>query len=711
MLPDSLKQIIQSNYSLLVKRKQLQMRAGQKQMIAGIANTLASLQLDAEGHRVDDAPAVCVVEAGTGTGKTLAYLVSAIPVAQALDKKLIIATATVALQEQVLHKDIPDLLSHSELQFSYLLAKGRSRYLCLAKLDNALRASGSSDALRDLFRVELEDPSTLDRALYERFLARLGAGDWAGDRDDWAEAITDEQWRPVAVEAGQCSGTRCAYYSSCCFFRAREGLAKADCIVANHDLVLSDLSLGGGVILPAPEDSIYIFDEAHQLPDKSLSHFSHQLRLAATGKWLEQFAGVLGRLRLELEATSRAAALLEQSAAKALEVRLQLSEAAISGRQFAERAEAASADGSTRQFLFAGGVVPLPVREIFDTLAREFVELAGKLSKLTELAKAALDSEGAEIERTLAEQWFPLFGSAELRVEAAAQCCLHFSRADEAETVPEARWLTFRELGSETEISVAAGPVLAAGSLQESLWEHCFAAVLTSATLTSLGNFDFLRKRCGLPDGTQYLRIASPFSHGQAAVLQVPRHGFDPTRSEAHTAAIVAALPGLVQHDRGVLVLFSSRRQLLEVQAGLPAVFRQHGRAQDDHSKQELLRLHRAAIDAGKRSVVFGLASLAEGIDLPGDYCTHVVIAKIPFPVPNDPIDATLGDWVRQQGGNPFNEISVPQACLRLIQASGRLLRQETDSGTISILDERLHTRSYGRAILDSLPPYERRFI
>jgi ATP-dependent DNA helicase DinG len=121
--------------------------------------------------------------------------------------------------------------------------------------------------------------------------------------------------------------------------------------------------------------------------------------------------------------------------------------------------------------------------------------------------------------------------------------------------------------------------------------------------------------------------------------------------------------------------------------------------------------LHRAAIDAGKRSVVFGLASLAEGIDLPGDYCTHVVIAKIPFPVPNDPIDATLGDWVRQQGGNPFNEISVPQACLRLIQASGRLLRQETDSGTISILDERLHTRSYGRAILDSLPPYERRFI
>jgi ATP-dependent DNA helicase DinG len=124
-----------------------------------------------------------------------------------------------------------------------------------------------------------------------------------------------------------------------------------------------------------------------------------------------------------------------------------------------------------------------------------------------------------------------------------------------------------------------------------------------------------------------------------------------------------------------------------------------------------LLRLHKAAVDAGRNNVIFGLASLAEGIDLPGEYCTHVVIAKIPFPVPNDPIDATLGDWVKGQGGNPFQEISVPEACLRLIQASGRLLRRESDTGTITILDERLLTRSYGRVILDSMPPYQRRVL
>jgi ATP-dependent DNA helicase DinG len=129
---------------------------------------------------------------------------------------------------------------------------------------------------------------------------------------------------------------------------------------------------------------------------------------------------------------------------------------------------------------------------------------------------------------------------------------------------------------------------------------------------------------------------------------------------------------------------------------------------QDDFTKQELLRLHKETVDRKQGSVIFGLASLAEGIDLPGDYCTHVVIAKIPFPVPTDPVDATLGEWVKEQGRNPFQEISIPEAALRLIQASGRLLRQESDTGTITILDERLITKFYGKSILDSLPPYER---
>lgn len=711
MLSDSLKKAIQGTYSLLLQRKQLQTRPGQKLMIAEIARTLAGVDSDDEGRRSSDEPGICVVEAGTGTGKTLAYLVAAVPVAQALNKKLIVSTATVALQEQVLHKDIPDLLKNSDMQFTYMLAKGRGRYLCLAKLDNALRANSSSEAMRDLFRMEVQDPADVDRALYDRMLDLLGKGEWQGDRDDWKDVIEDEQWRPVAVEAGQCSGNRCAHFSTCCYFRSREGLQKVDCIITNHDLVLSDLALGGGVILPPPEDSIYIFDEAHQLPGKSISHFSHALRLNATGKWLEQFAGGMHRLQQEAGGKGRFVGMLEEAEKLSLGLCGSLNERYPLVKQFVERAESASNDGATLQYVFNGGVVDYELREVLDSLAVDFIELASRLAKITDLLKEALETEGMDVEREQAELWFPLFGSAQLRVEAAAQCCVHFARADAEGSVPNARWLTFREFGGELEITVSVSPVMAANALRDHLWDNCYAAVLTSATLTTLGNFEFLRKRCGLPDGSVYQRIQSPFSHQQAAILQVPRKGFDPSDNLAHTQAITTVLPRLLREREGALVLFSSRRQLLDVLQGLPAEFRAHVLAQDDYSKQELLRVHKANVDAGSISVIFGLASMAEGIDLPGAYCTHVVIAKIPFPVPNDPIDATLGDWVKGQGGNPFNEISVPEACLRLIQASGRLLRQESDTGTITILDERLLTRSYGRAILDSLPPYQRRTL
>lgn len=707
MLTDELKQTIQSAYSLLLERKQMQKRGGQKRMIAEIARTLASVERDEDGRRSADEPGVCVVEAGTGTGKTLAYLVAALPVAQALEKKLVIATATVALQEQVLLKDIPDLLRNSDLQFTYALAKGRGRYLCLARLDNTLRSNDSADALRDLFQVDLPEPGRVDRALYERMLDSLGRGEWQGDRDDWDEVLSDESWRPVAVEQGQCSGNKCAYFSTCCYFRSREHLLKADCIVANHDLVLSDLALGGGVILPHPAESIYVFDEAHQLPAKGISHFSHYVRLAGTGKWLEQLGTLMQRVAQELS-KGRANGLLEEAVSLSQRLRVALTDAFAQLQHYADQADSGYGKGELGRYVFARGEADPGARAVLAPLGEDFHELAGRLGKIADHLKALIEEADNVQERQQAENWFPLFGGAHTRAAAAAACCQQFAREDQHGLAPNARWLSFLEHGEERDITVSTSPVLAAAALEEYLWDACYAAVLTSATLTALGSFDFLAQRCGLPASTAYHRIASPFAYQQAATLRVPRAGFDPANGAAHTAAIIERLPRLLHESHGALVLFSSRRQLLDVIEGLPAAFRARVLAQDDYSKQELLRLHRAAVDQGQQSVIFGLASLAEGIDLPGDYCRDVVIAKIPFPVPNDPVDATLGEWVKMQGRNPFNELSVPEAALRLIQASGRLLRQESDTGTITILDQRLHTRGYGRAILDSLPPYRR---
>jgi ATP-dependent DNA helicase DinG len=182
----------------------------------------------------------------------------------------------------------------------------------------------------------------------------------------------------------------------------------------------------------------------------------------------------------------------------------------------------------------------------------------------------------------------------------------------------------------------------------------------------------------------------------------------DPGDAEAHTQAIGELLPTLIDPDAGSLVLFSSRRQMLAVYELLSSELTRLTLVQGEFSKQEILRRHRVAIDAGDGAVIFGLASFAEGVDLPGKYCTHVIIAKIPFAVPDSPVESALSEWVDSNGGNAFMEISVPDAALRIVQASGRLLRSEDDLGRVSLLDRRIVTRRYGRAILDSLPPFKR---
>jgi ATP-dependent DNA helicase DinG len=706
MLSDDLKQSIQQNYSTLVKNKNLQNRPGQKRMIAEIANCLSSVEMDEEGKRISPYPPLCVVEAGTGIGKTIAYLLSVIPLAKAMEKKVVLATATVALQEQVMNKDIPDLLQNSDMQFSYSLAKGRGRYLCLSKLDNVLKSSSSQDAMFDLYGLELEDASEEDRAFYQDMLDALIDGKWKGDRDDWPTVINDSQWRNVAVEKGQCSGSRCSNYSNCCFFKSRGNLQKADCIVANHDLVLADLSLGGGVILPPPEECIYIFDEAHHLPLKGVNHFAHFIRLRSTMTWLDRMTAIHKGMTVELAKDDELKVQLEKAKVAAEQTRAILQQHLPMFQEFTDRSESANATGDITQYRFDQGVLPDAMREVSHNILLEFRELEDRLRKISDRLKDVMENDSGDIDRQTAENWFPVVGIMLTRAEGAISLWRSFSIEDHGDYAPHARWITYKPLGNETEITLSSSPVLAADALTDFLWNECFAAVLTSATLTALGTFDFLKMRSGLHENTVYKCIPSPFDFQNKANLRIPTEGFDPSDNDGHTQAIVELLPELIEEGKGALVLFSSRRQMQMVQQGLDESMQFNLLSQDEHSKQELIRLHKERVDKGQTSIIFGLASMTEGIDLPGDYCTNVVIAKIPFAVPNDPVEATLGEWIKGQGKNPFQEISVPEASMKLIQASGRLLRTESDTGTITILDERLLKKFYGKGILNSLPPY-----
>ena len=264
MLEQSTKETIQQGYRQFLKSRDLKPRLGQKQMIAAIANSL--------GHSDAD-KRLGVIEAGTGTGKTVGYLLSALPIARAKEKTVVVATGTIALQEQLILKDIPDLLEACGWDHQVALVKGRGRYVCNMRLEQCLDAIKSKEAGLFLFEDEMPfNPNAQSEALYQELSESLESNSWDGDRDAWDTRIPDADWQTLTVDHRQCTGRRCQFVDQCPFFKARAELEEADCIVANHDLVMADLALGGGAILPPPEDCIYIFDEGHRLGEIGRAH-------------------------------------------------------------------------------------------------------------------------------------------------------------------------------------------------------------------------------------------------------------------------------------------------------------------------------------------------------------------------------------------------------------------------------------------------------
>ncbi len=703
MLTDELKKTIQDAYRQFLDVKQLKARYGQRLMIAHIARTLGGIKRNQEQQR-GGGDHLCVVEAGTGTGKTLAYAVAAVPIAKACDKTLVISTATVALQEQIIYRDLPDVLTNSGLQFSISLSKGRRRYICLSKLDQLL-SGGDAKVLPLYIDEHMAAPDAESLSLYTDFAQQMATGQWAGDRDDWKTVIADEKWARVTTDHAQCTGRRCSHVKQCSFFKARESLTQADVIVANHDLVLADLALGGGAILPPPEECIYIFDEAHHLPDKVINHFSANFRLAATERWMEQIERALSAMV--------ALPIMDNSIRGELESLLSLLIAVRRGLiplrpVLEELLEGAQERQGVKSLRFADGIVPPVLVDHAKSLLAGFSEVIKQAEKIVDSLQDGMDNNELSGNREANEQWLTTVSMARFRAESAAALWRSFASDATKEKPPNARWLALVETGQGLfDVELNASPILAANALKSALWSRCFGAVLTSATLTALGSFDRFSMRAGLDTDASFEVVPSPFRHAEAAELYIPAMDCDAGNAEAHTAALIDMLPTLLDADAGSLVLFSSRKQLRAVREGLSAEWQGRILAQDDLPKHEILTRHRTCLDDGAGSVIFGLASFAEGVDLPGKYCTHVVIAKIPFAVPEDPVEEALAEWISRNKGNPFMDITVPDAAVRLIQASGRLLRNEADTGRITILDRRIVSRHYGRKMLASMPPYQ----
>ncbi|MDO6681189.1 MULTISPECIES: ATP-dependent DNA helicase DinG [unclassified Oceanobacter] len=695
MLSQESKERIQALYRECIKKLDLTPRYGQRVMIAEIAKSLGAITIDDKGERNNES-GIVVVEAGTGTGKTLAYLLATLPVAIEQEKKLLISTATVALQEQILDKDLPNLKETISMPFQYALAKGRGRYLCLLKLDKSLQQLSGILSTVDLFE---QTPEEQDRELYELMLSQYASGGWDGDRDRWDDEVADNQWSHLTATHRECSNRRCPHFDNCAFFKARGAMEDADIIVANHDLVLSDLSLGGGAVLPAPEKTIYVFDEGHHLADKALNHFRLEFGVRAQRQWLKQLEQGIEQF---VAATGLPPSIMHSLQAAPEQCR------ELNNHLNLLWPLAFDLLGERDRQRFEFGRIPDNLRDLLNNIKAPLQPLLQGLDKLNDMLQASLDTKGeGEFSLDIAESWQAPMGMMLARAESLWEAVTWLAAEEKEGEIPVARWLSKTPFGEDWDIKLSASPIAVADQLRKNLWSRCHGAVVTSATLTALNSFGKLSWETGLPDWAGYHRVASPFDYPNLGQLEVVQLGSDP-KSDQFQTDIEQWMKAQLDLGQGTLVLFSSRAQLEATRDTFIRDWYETLLCQGFLPKSEIVRRHKERLDKGEGSIIFGLASFAEGIDLPGHYVTHVVIVKIPFAVPDDPIQAATSEWLESRGRNPFMDLTLPAASIRLVQACGRLIRKETDSGRISILDRRLTTTRYGKLLLDSLPPLRR---
>ncbi|HUW52221.1 MAG TPA: ATP-dependent DNA helicase DinG [Rhodanobacter sp.] len=697
MLADTTKDAIRAAYARLKEGLPgFRARASQGRMIAEVAKAFGT------------AGGVAVIEAPTGTGKSMAYLIAGLAVARCQKKKLLIATATVALQEQLVQRDIPLYLQLNAIEAKVALAKGRGRYLCprnLRMAANSLNDSGQMGLAG--FDADLalwaKPPQPRDKLALAKLNAAFDRGEWNGDMDSAPEAVSDLLRPMVTTSAGGCTNRKCSQFMICPFFIARRAVDDAEIIVANQDLVLADLTMPGedegggiqawgGVILPRPDETLYIFDEGHHVPGKAIDRGAAEVFMNVTVRQLSRLGRQVHAAYSLTDKQTLGKLGLDQGDAKLQELSNALEELEKDIRL------AWLPDPAESEPMYRGSLGQLP--QPWVEHARMLSVSTGEVQRwLTAVRRAVVEmTDGGPTQEALSRE----LGMALERIEKQARCWHAWSASDPDDAPPLARWVTI----SGEQLVCHASAVSAAGLLRNVLWGNASGVVMTSATLSAGGNFRGFADSVGLPDDAVCLSLPSPFDLPSQARLEVPSMRTLPDAREAHADEISDWLADNLDWNAGNLVLFTSRAKLDRVLQKLPIAHVRKVRAQGSLGKSQLVAEHCADIEAGKGSTLFGLASFGEGLDLPGKLCETVVITQLPFAVPTDPVGATYAEWLESRGRNPFIEVSVPEATRLLTQYCGRLIRNETDRGRIVLLDRRVVTRRYGSGMLRALPPF-----
>ncbi len=613
--------------------------------LPGYEHRPSQLELAREIERVLETRGTLLAEAGTGTGKTLAYLVPA-----ALSgRKVVVSTATKTLQDQVFQKDIPLLRDTVGLPFEAAYLKGRNNYLCAHRFE----AFDKSPAF-----------ATREEAALWPGLRDWALGTQTGDRAEADLPDAFAAWRQLSTTSETCLGSRCPLFEPCFVTRARRRAENADVLVVNHHLFFADLALksrpgaDGAAVLPRYE--AVVFDEAHALEDVATDYFGVQV----------------SSFRVDDLATDALSALPPSDERSGM-----LSALALTVRARAE-ALFTAAPAVLGVAANEGAVRLTP--ETGARLSAAADQFGEALAGLAALAAGGDEPELVSVRRRAGEL------AEELRfvLEASAENHVYWAE-------PRGRGLSLR-----------AAPIEVADELQKRLYGSVDTVVFTSATLTAQGKFDFFARRMGVSlagEGVRALAVGSPFDFERQAALYLPTHLPEPNDPE-FPRAVADEVVALAEVTGGrAFVLFTSLRNMEAVHRLAAPRLACRALLQGERPKAALLDAFRA-----EPSVLFAAHSFWEGVDVPGAALSLVIIDKLPFASPGDPLVAARIDAHRARGEDPFSAYQVPDAAIALRQGFGRLIRTRSDRGVVALLDRRVTSRAYGRAFLASLPKMRR---
>lgn len=592
-----------------------------------------------------------IVEAGTGTGKTLSYLVPAVAAALSGRGRVIVSTGTKNLQEQLMEKDIPFLQNVLPGKFTAAYMKGRNNYVCLNRLGRA----ESAPVLEGLEEVDYFD-----------HVAHWARASSTGDRAELRnlpEALSF--WRHIDARSETCLGQKCTDFEPCFITRMRQRAVEADIVVVNHHLFFADLALRNsayGSVLP--EYSAVILDEAHLIEDVASEYFGAQVSNYQVDDLLRDVSSAKienGEVEREVtKSATRAERLAENFWMGFREGRGDEGRYPIIPGTFVRR----SRDGE---------LISTPLGDLYASLDGALARLETTLDALKD-KPAEIDNLVRRIRQLRFDLQFIVTGSDKKFVY----------------------WTERRARG----LFLRASPIDVSGLLEDKLFSEVGTVVLTSATLSSAGNFSFIRERLGL-DKARDLIAASTFDFERQAMLYLPPQMPDPRAPEWLAAAAAEVIKILNATDGRAFVLSTSLSGMQSLYDSVMPEVDYYCLVQGSASKGQLLERFRET----PNSVLFATSSFWQGVDVRGEQLSCVIIDKLPFAVPTDPLVAARQRYIEQQGGSSFHEYSIPQAVIALKQGLGRLIRSTTDKGVLAVLDPRLRTKSYGRLFMKSLPP------